>query len=169
MAKAYDWVFEFFLILIMRKMGFSKTKLDLVFKIISNIWYSVVTNVFDIYIYMVMHGKDKSRTVVSRSFAYNVRDLQYNSTHGSLGIFPPMNSAVHCWLMKTFKLSFARIVESKRGASSTGRRLSQRLAEQARLEELESKRAAQGGLMAGDSPKDPLVVLFEEEEGAIVP
>lgn len=71
--------------------------------------------------------------------------------------------------MKTFKLSFARIVESKRGASSTGRRLSQRLAEQARLAELESKRAAQGGLMVGDSPKDPLVVPFEEEEGAIVP
>ncbi|XP_019160065.1 PREDICTED: uncharacterized protein LOC109156681 [Ipomoea nil] len=44
MAKAYDRVSWFFLVSVMRKMGFSEVWIDLVYRVVSNVWYSVIVN-----------------------------------------------------------------------------------------------------------------------------
>ncbi|XP_019157299.1 PREDICTED: uncharacterized protein LOC109153867 [Ipomoea nil] len=44
MAKAYDRVSWFFLVFVMRKMGFSEVCIDLVYRAVSNVWYSVIVN-----------------------------------------------------------------------------------------------------------------------------
>ncbi|VFQ97193.1 unnamed protein product, partial [Cuscuta campestris] len=44
MMKAYDRVSWFFLMSVLRRFGFSETWIDLVYRAISNIWYSVIIN-----------------------------------------------------------------------------------------------------------------------------
>ncbi|XP_019161001.1 PREDICTED: uncharacterized protein LOC109157602 [Ipomoea nil] len=44
MAKAYDRVSWFFLVSVMRRMGFSEVWIDLVYRAVSNVWYSVIVN-----------------------------------------------------------------------------------------------------------------------------
>lgn len=44
MAKAYDRVSWFFLVSVLRHMGFSEVWIDLVFRAVSNVWYSVIVN-----------------------------------------------------------------------------------------------------------------------------
>ncbi|XP_019183220.1 PREDICTED: uncharacterized protein LOC109178127 [Ipomoea nil] len=44
MAKAYDRVSWFFLTSVMRRLGFSEVWIDMVFRAVSNVWYSVIVN-----------------------------------------------------------------------------------------------------------------------------
>lgn len=44
MAKAYDRVSWFFLIKVMRRFGFTEKIIDMVWRLISNNWYSVLVN-----------------------------------------------------------------------------------------------------------------------------
>ncbi|XP_019154348.1 PREDICTED: uncharacterized protein LOC109150827 [Ipomoea nil] len=44
MTKAYDRVSWFFLVSVMRRMGFSEVWIDLVYRAVSNVWYSVIVN-----------------------------------------------------------------------------------------------------------------------------
>jgi len=44
MAKAYDWVNWNFLLHALKKFGFSDKWVDMIRRLISNVWYSVIIN-----------------------------------------------------------------------------------------------------------------------------